>query len=161
MKKEELLFLPIALNVTGKKILLIGGGKVATHKAQLIYRHLSDVTVVSPEFSDEMLKLPFTFVQKEYAATDLNGFFLVYVCTGNRELNHQIKQDAEKAGILTSVCDDPMVCDFVSPAIHQSGHINIAVTSNAQDVMQSIHIRNQITKLIENGTIHLTQSSNE
>jgi len=155
MKREDLQFLPISINVTNKKILLIGGGKVATHKGTIMARFVNQVTVIAPEFTPEIKKLPFTFIEKEYEISDLEGYFLVYVCTGNHELNRQIKQDAETFGILTSVCDAPMLCDFVSPAIHKEGDITIAVGSNAQNVFQSVDIRNQIKELIENGQVHI------
>lgn len=155
MKREDLQFLPISINVTNKKILLIGGGKVATHKGTIMARFVNQVTVIAPEFTPEIKKLPFTFIEKEYEISDLAGYFLVYVCTGDHELNRQIKEDAETFGILTSVCDAPMLCDFVSPAIHKEGDITIAVGSNAQNVFQSVDIRNQIKELIENGQVHI------
>jgi siroheme synthase-like protein len=153
--RENMTFLPISINVTNKKILLVGGGKVATHKGQIMARLVQNVTVISPEFTDEIRQLPFEFVQKEYEKTDLVGYFLVYVCTGNHELNAQIRADAEEQGILTSVCDAPLLCDFVSPAIHKHGHVTISVASNAQNVYQSVAVRNQITQLIENGTLQI------
>lgn len=154
MRREDLQFLPISINVTNKKILLIGGGKVATHKGTIMARFVNLVTVIAPEFTDEIKQLPFTFIEKEYHKNDLEGFFLVYVCTGNHELNAQIKKDAEKLGILTSVCDAPMLCDFVSPAIHKEDNVTISVGTNGQNAMQSVAIRNQITELIENGLLH-------
>ena len=154
MKREDLQFLPISINVTNKKILLIGGGKVATHKGTIMARILGpQVTVVAPEFTEEIRKLPFNFVSKEYDKSDLEGFFLVYVCTGNHELNAQIKADAESLGILTSVRDSPFLCDFVSPAIHNEGHVTISVGTNGRDAFQSVAIRNQITNLIQEGKI--------
>jgi precorrin-2 dehydrogenase/sirohydrochlorin ferrochelatase len=155
MKREDLLFLPISINITNKKILLIGGGKVATHKGQIIARFAQNVTVIAPEFTEEIKSLPFSFIEKTYHPSDLEGYFLVYVCTGEHELNEQIKADAEQLGILTSVCDAPMLCDFVSPAIHKSGHITISVASNAQNVYKSVEIRNQITELINQGVINI------
>ena len=154
-RREDLQFLPISINVTNKKILLIGGGKVATHKGTIMARFVDNVTVISPEFSSEILKLPYTFIEKEYEKSDLKGFFLVYVCTGNHELNAQIKVDAEELGILTSVCDAPMLCDFVSPAIHKQEHVTISVGTNARNAYQAVDIRNQITKLFEDGTLHI------
>ena len=155
MNREDLKFLPISINVTNKKILLVGGGKVATHKASIMARFVNNVTVVSPEFTDEIKQLPFIFLEKEYEKNDLHGFFLVYVCTGNHELNAQIKADAEAQGILTSVCDAPLLCDFVSPAIHKEDNVTISVGTNARDAFQAVYIRNQITELINNGTIHI------
>lgn len=153
MTREELQFLPISINVTNKKILLIGGGKVATHKAVIMARFVNNVTVVSPEFTEEIRLLPFTFIQKKYEKNDLAGSFLVYVCTGDHELNARVKSDAEELGILTSVCDAPLLCDFVSPAIHKEGHVTISVGTNARSAMQSVSIRNQITQLISEGKI--------
>jgi len=155
MKREDLQFLPISLNVTNKKILLVGGGKVATHKGGIMARFVSNVTVISPDFTDEIRQLPFTFIEKEYEKRDLEGFFLVYVCTGDHDLNSRIKADAEELDILTSVCDAPMLCDFVSPAIHKEGHVTISVASNAQNVYQSVAIRNQITQLITDGLLKI------
>lgn len=152
-------FLPISINVTNKKILLIGGGKVATHKASIIARFITDnVTVISPDFTSEIRQLPFTFIQKNYDKNDLKDFFLVYVCTGDHELNRQIKTDAEELGILTSVCDAPLLCDFVSPAIFKQEHLTIAVSSNAQNVYQSIAVRDRIAKLSDDGLLQLDQS---
>lgn len=155
MTREDLQFLPISINVTNKKILLIGGGKVATHKGVIIARTVTNVTVISPDFTEEILKLPFTFIQKEYEKTDLNDFFLVYVCTGDHDLNAQIKKDAEEVGVLTSVCDAPMLCDFVSPAIHQEGNLTISVGSNARNVYQSVAVRNRISTLIKDGILQI------
>jgi siroheme synthase-like protein len=159
MKREDMNFLPISINVTNKKILLIGGGKVATHKATIIARFITDnVTVISPDFTSEIRQLPFTFIQKNYDKNDLKDFFLVYVCTGDHELNRQIKTDAEELGILTSVCDAPLLCDFVSPAIFKQEHLTIAVSSNAQNVYQSIAVRDRIAKLSDDGILQLDQS---
>lgn len=159
MKREDMNFLPISINVTNKKILLIGGGKVATHKASIIARFITEnVTVISPDFSSEIRQLPFTFIQKNYDKNDLKDFFLVYVCTGDHELNRQIKADAEELGILTSVCDAPLLCDFVSPAIFKQEHLTIAVSSNAQNVYQSIAVRDRIAKLSDDGILQLDQS---
>lgn len=155
MNKSGLQFLPISINITNKRILLIGGGKVATHKASILARFVNYATVLAPEFTEEIKQLPFTFIQKEYEQRDLVGFFLVYVCTDNHELNAMIKADTEELGILTSVCDAPLLCDFVSPAIYKEDNITIAVGSNAQNVYQSVDIRNQIKALVEDGTIHI------
>ena len=149
MQRESLLFLPISVNIAGKKILIIGGGKVGYHKAVILNRFTDSATVISPKFHEGFDSLLFECIQKRYAKEDLCGAFMVYICTENHLLNHQIKKDAEQLGILASVCDDPAFCDFVSPAIFKEGNVSIAVSSNAQNVYQSIDIRNQIQKLAE------------
>lgn len=157
MNREDLQFLPISINVTGKKILMVGGGKIATHKATIMKRFVDNVTVIAPDITSEIEALGFTLIRKEYEASDLDGYFLVYVVTANEELNRQVKADCEARGILASVCDAPLLCDFVSPAIHKEGYITVSVGSNAQNVYQSVDVRNQIKELFENGTLQVRQ----
>ncbi len=159
MERKDLQFLPVGINVTGKKIMIIGGGKVALHKATILNRYVDKATVISPVFHEGFSSLPFVCIEKYYAMDDLAGAFLVYICTENEQLNAEIKQECEKRNILASVCDNPVLCDFVSPAIYKNGNITVAVSSNAQDVYQSIDIRNQIQQLAENGTIKLTNDT--
>ena len=148
-------FLPISVNISGKRLLIIGGGNVAFHKASILSRFTDEATVVSPAFHDGFASLPFARIKKEYEKTDLHGAFLVYICTGDHELNAQIKADAENMGILASLCDDPASCDFISPAIHKTGDITVAVSSNGRDVRRSIAIRNRITEIVDEGILKL------
>lgn len=153
--KEKMTFLPVALNITDKKILIVGGGKVGYHKASILNRFTDKATVVSPRFHEGFQSLPFELIEKEYSDADLEEVFLVYICTENEILNAQIKKDAERRGILASVCDNPSLCDFVSPAISKHGHVSIAVSSNAQNVHQSIAVRNRIEELVDEGKLIL------
>lgn len=137
-------FLPININIADKKILIIGGGRVGLHKATILARHTDKATVISPEFREGFRSLPFTLIRKRYEASDLDGAFLVYVCTEDAELNRQVKHDAEARHILTSVCDNPALCDFTSPAIFRKDNITVAVASDAKDVRSSMRIRDSI-----------------
>jgi siroheme synthase-like protein len=148
--KKDLNFLPVSVNITGKKLLIIGGGKVGYHKALILSKFMDNAKVISPEFHEGFKSLPFELIKKEYADEDLDGVFLIYACTENESLNMQIKKDAERRGILTSVCDNPTLCDFISPAIYKSENVTIAVSSDARNVCQSIDIRNQIEVLAKN-----------
>lgn len=139
-------FLPININITDKRILIIGGGRVGFHKATILNRFTDEATVISPCFEDGFKDLPFTLVEKEYSEDDLDGAFLVYVCTENHDLNSQIKKQCEERRILCSVCDNPPLCDFTSPAIFKDGDIMVAVSSNATNVRKSMSIRDVIKK---------------
>jgi siroheme synthase-like protein len=156
MSGNDTIFLPVSLNISDKKILIIGGGKTGFHKATILSRFTNKASIVSPTFHEGFGDLPFVCIAKEYERSDLDGVFLVYICTENSELNQQIKNDAVQLGILASVCDNPMLCDFISPAVFKENNVTIAVSSNAQNVHQSINIRNRIEELVENGTIQIS-----
>lgn len=154
MDKEHFNFLPVSINISGKKILVIGGGRVGYHKSVILHRYTESVTVVSKNFHEGFRNLPFTYIQKEYESTDLEGAWLVYICTEDHALNRRIKQDAERMHILASVCDNPSLCDFVSPAVYKEGDLTIAVGSNAKDVHRSIRVRNNIREAIMDGVLN-------
>ena len=148
-------YLPITIKIASANILIIGGGKVATHKAQILSRFTDHATVIAKEVSDGIKALPFHAIEKEFEPSDLNGVQLLFVCTGDHDLNHHIKRLASERGILTSVCDDPNVCDFISPAIYRDENITIAVGSDSRNVKRSIRIRDRIKELIENDTLRI------
>lgn len=146
-------FLPIAIDIRNRKILIVGGGKVGYHKSLILHRFTDEATVISKTFHEGFESLPFKRIQKAYEPSDLRGAWMVYICTEDHELNARIKQDAEHQHVLASVCDNPALCDFVSPAVYKEGDLTIAVGSNARDVRRSIRVRDNIRKAIEKGTL--------
>lgn len=145
-----MIFLPISLNITDKKILLIGGGRIASHKIGFLEQFTKNITVIAIEVIDAIKQKGYAYIEKAYEKADLEGAFLVYACTNIQELNLRVKKDAEDLGILTNVVDNPTHCDFVSPAIYKYNHMTVAVGSNAQEVYRSIALRNKIKDFLEN-----------
>jgi precorrin-2 dehydrogenase/sirohydrochlorin ferrochelatase len=152
-------FLPIAINVEDKKILLIGGGRIAFHKIGFLKPFANNISVVALEVLDEIKAMGCDYKEKPYEKSDLKGAFMVYACTNIIELNRQVKADAQSLGILSNVVDNPKLCDFVSPAIYKHDNIAVAVSSNAQNVYKAIEIRNKIKEILEHdpAIFHTTQ----
>lgn len=149
-------FLPISIRIT--HIILVGNSREALHKATILSRYTDKVTVVAPEISSEMRRLPFRFEERPFRESDLDGAPLLFICTGDADENHRIKALAESRHVLASVCDDTRHCDFISPAIsHQPGDdITIAVSSDAKDVRRAIRVRNRINELINNNLLSIS-----
>lgn len=143
--KRNMTFLPISLNITGKDILIIGGGNVAFQKIKLLLPFTDRISVVAREICDDIVNLNLKkLTWKEYEPSDLDGFFLVYAATNILELNKQVFEAARASNILVNVVDNVPYCDFVSPAIYKSGSMTVAVGSNAENVKASIELRNRI-----------------
>jgi precorrin-2 dehydrogenase / sirohydrochlorin ferrochelatase len=143
-------FLPIGINIAGKKILLIGGGRITCQKLLSLRQFTSSITVLAPRISKEIKQKVSLIKEKKYQAADLAGYFMVYACTDNKKVNNRIKVDAQKAGILVNIVDDPRKCDFISPALYKKGYMTVSVLSNGQNVKKSVAWRNRIGALIKN-----------
>ncbi|TDN98345.1 bifunctional precorrin-2 dehydrogenase/sirohydrochlorin ferrochelatase [Sunxiuqinia elliptica] len=142
-------FLPIALNIADEKILIVGGGKSAWSKIQILKRFDAQVEVIALEVCDEIKESGIPYALKAYEKADLDGYLMVYSCSNNAEVDQQIVRDGKAAGVLVNIHDQPALCQFVSPAIHQQGDIRVAVSSNAKDVYASIRVRNEIRTFLE------------
>lgn len=143
-------YLPAGVNLKDRRVVIIGGGVVATQKVKTLLKYDAEITLFALEVCDEIKAESVTFHENvAYSASLLEGADIVYGATDKRELNRQIGEDGRKAGALVNVVDDPLNCDFVSPAIHQTEEVSIAVTSNAKNVYSSIVMRNHIRDLLE------------
>lgn len=147
MKK---IFMPISIDISGKKILVIGGGNSALKKIKILQRFDANIEVLAKDIIEEILESDIRCILKEYDKTDLQGYALVYSCTNNEKIDLQIVEDALEMGVLINIHDNPALCQFVSPAIYKYGNISVAVSSNAEDVYESIRIRNLIKEFLEN-----------
>ena len=146
MKKN---FLPISIDISNRKILIIGGGQSALKKIRILQRFGATMEVLAENIDKEILSIGITCYQKRYEKSDLQGYLMLYSCTNNQELDTQIALDGREAGVLVNIHDNPSLCQFVSPAIYQDGNITVAVSSNALDVYESIRLRNLIENFLE------------
>lgn len=143
-------YLPIAINISGEKILIIGGGQSAWKKINILKRFNAFVEVIALEVCEEIKNSDVPFRVKAYEQSDLKGYLMFYSCTNNPELDAQIARDGRKMGVLVNIHDQPDLCQFVSPAIYQKDNIRVAVSSNARDVYASIRIRDAIKGFMDN-----------
>jgi len=146
----EMKFLPVSLNITDKKILIIGGGKVAAKKIKILEQFTDEITVFANNICKEIKSGKISYLEKRYHKSDLTDFHIIYACTNNENLNKRIKMDCEDMDKLINVVDNPYLSDFVSPAIFKKGKMTVAVGSNAQNVIESIELRNNIKEFVNN-----------
>jgi precorrin-2 dehydrogenase/sirohydrochlorin ferrochelatase len=143
-------FLPISIDISDRKILVIGGGQTALKKIRILQRSGAIIEVVAENIIDEVLTSGVKCFRKSYEKSDLKGYLMLYSCTNNVELDRHIAADCIDSGVLVNIHDNPVLCQFVSPAIYQSGNISVAVSSNAENVQEAIRLRNQIQEYLEN-----------
>ena len=120
---------PVNLNLHGRPVLVVGGGRIALRKVEQLLMADAEVTVLSPLFVDEFHSLPVTLVQREYASGDIDAFRLVITATGNTPVNQQIFDECEAKGIWINSADDPDRCAFTLPAALRRGDLMVTVST--------------------------------
>lgn len=128
------LFYPIALDLHGKRCLLVGGGTIADGKLDALLLAQAKIHVVSPDvmpriaaFAEQgKLKLN----ARPYRPSDLNDAYLVIAATDDRALNATIADAARARGVLVNAVDDPPNCDFYAVAITRRGALQVSISTN-------------------------------
>ena len=126
--KMEKNFLPISINIADQKILILGGGLDAFNKIQILKRFNAEVEVLARRVCDEIKLSNVKYYEMEYDKKYMKGYLMLYSCLNNKELDEKIVKDAQEAGVLVNIHDNPELCQFVSPAIYKQGNISVAVS---------------------------------
>ncbi len=125
--------LPIFLNVSGKRTLIVGNGVSAARKADLLLRAGSDLTIVTPELGEELSQLLESYSFKHQAtgltSGDLKGCMIVFGCDRDDSVNQNLRELAHAAGIPVNVSDKTEDCDFIMPAVVDRTPLLIAISS--------------------------------
>lgn len=124
----------IELNLEGRNVLVVGGGRIALRKVKTLLPTGARITVVAPQFDPEFDSLDRKTVamkNRPYEPLDLRGIFMVFICTDQPAVNAQVSNDARARRILVNNACDYLDGDFIVPARMDFGE-NIAVTVSTQ-----------------------------
>ena len=138
---------PLFIDLQGKKTVIVGGGKVALRRAQVLMQFGAEITLIAPQCS----QVPdgATFLQRPYTPGDLEGAALAVAATDYREVNHQVFEEAQKAGIFISVCDSPEESSFFFPAVCQGGGLIAGVVSGGHEHHKTAEAAKKIRSVLE------------
>ncbi|MEG0596789.1 MAG: NAD(P)-dependent oxidoreductase [Oscillospiraceae bacterium] len=106
---------PLFVDLEGKKVVVVGGGKIACRRMAVLLQFGAQVTVIAPEFLGNPAGV--LWEKRPYEAGDLAGAFLVVAATDVREVNRRVGADASLLQIPVSVADCRGECTFLFPAI--------------------------------------------
>jgi siroheme synthase-like protein len=138
----------VCLDVSDKRCLVVGGGRVATEKAAGLVAAGARVTVVAPEIDDELAALPVEVARRPFAVSDLVGRFLVIAATSDRFVNRSVPSAARDRNIPCNVADDPELCSFILPAIVREGPIVAGVSTGGASPALAQRLRDEIAELL-------------
>ena len=110
-------FFPMMIDLWGKRVLVVGGGRVAARRAETLVRCGAEVAAVSPEFCADFPEAA-RRIPRAFTPDDVSGdFSLVIAATDSREINSLVRTLASSLGIPVNVCDSQNECDFFFPSL--------------------------------------------
>ena len=129
-------YYPIYIDIEDRDVVIIGGGNVCARKAETMMKYGARVTIVSPEFTGEIEQWAregkLALRRKPYDDGELCGAVLVIASTDDTAVNEQVAADCRRRKIPVNVVDVTPLCEFIVPAIIESGSIQIAVSTGGK-----------------------------
>ncbi len=138
-------YYPAMLNISGRRCVVVGGGAVASRKAQALREGGGLVTVISPRLCPELAALAkdgrIEIIKRDYQEGDLDGAFLAVAATDDASVNHAVAGEAAARGVLVNIADDAAASDFIVPSVGRFGDITLAVSTGGQSPALARRIR--------------------
>ena len=145
-------FFPMYMNMENLKVLLVGGGYIATEKLEKLVDFTKEITVITSEVSLEADRLIkdhcLTLYQRAYRSGDIEGFDIVIVATDTVELHKAIYEESRGSRILVNSVDNTDYCDFIFPSYVQKGDLTIAFSTGGASPAFAKQIRRHFEKII-------------
>ncbi|MBM4762826.1 NAD(P)-dependent oxidoreductase [Bacillus sp. B15-48] len=139
---------PLMIDLKGKKVVIVGGGKIAANKARVLATDQPDITFISPHFSSDIIELSnergYTMVQRKAMLDDLTEAMLVILATNDRETNRTLAQLLPPQQ-LVCVVDEATDGNVLFPASFQRGYLQIAVSSNGASPKLTRMLKKQLS----------------
>lgn len=143
---------PVFIELTEKKIIVIGGGTIATRRVKALLPFGASITIISPVLSKDLEslseKMQVKWMQKNYEIGDLKDAFMVLACTNNRNINQLIYEEASKLDCYYNSCDCKEECNFYFPGLATKDNIVIGITANGVNHSQAREITEEIRALL-------------
>jgi uroporphyrin-III C-methyltransferase/precorrin-2 dehydrogenase/sirohydrochlorin ferrochelatase len=137
--------LPLFLNLTGRTVVLVGGGPVATAKLRPLLAAGARVRIVAPDITEEIALLvapmsqqAVTIAQRPFEPADLDGAWLA-VAAATPAVNREVADAAEARRIFVNAVDDPAnATAFLSGVVRRDGVTLGISTSGAAPALTAL-----------------------
>jgi uroporphyrin-III C-methyltransferase/precorrin-2 dehydrogenase/sirohydrochlorin ferrochelatase len=122
---------PVFLKLTGRRVLVVGGGPVAAGKLRALLDAEAAVTVVAPDVVDAIAAAPVQVVRREFTPEDLDGAWYA-VAAAPPQVNRAVSAAAHARGIFVNAVDDVENASAYAGAVLTRAGVTIALSTDGE-----------------------------
>ena len=152
---------PLFHKMQGKKILIVGGGKVAERKIRQLLPYNPAITLVAPEtigaISEFAAEGKIQMHKRGYQPGEAPKYDLVIAATDDNRINRQVRDDTSSAGILLNAVDIPELCDVYFGSVIRKGDLVFAIGSGGNAPFFTRAIRKKLESLLPEGLSEMSR----
>jgi uroporphyrin-III C-methyltransferase/precorrin-2 dehydrogenase/sirohydrochlorin ferrochelatase len=144
---------PLALKLDGRRVLVVGGGAVATRRMPALLAAGAVVDIVSPVLTPALQAHVdagrLTWQQRLFEPSDVDGAWLVQVAVDNPVAAGQVSAAAEERRIFCVRADDRDAATAWTPAVARQGEVTVAVTDSGER-RRAMAVRDLVAAALQN-----------
>src|SRR5262245_33326943 len=153
--------LPLFIDLTGREVLLVGGGRVAAGKLQQLLAAGATVRVVSPLVVAEIAATPgVEIVRRTFQPADLDGMWLV-VAAATSDVNRQVAAAAEMRRVFVNAVDDPPNATAYLSGVVRRDDVTIAISTSGDAPALTALIREALDAVLPNDLADWVRTARE
>lgn len=146
-------YFPMFIDISGKKILVVGGGSIALRRVRTLLKFGADIKVIAPELKEELTELEtqgkITAERRCYGAGDTEGYEIVLAASDRPDVNCAVKNECSERGIPVNTADDKSLCDFYFPSVVMTDDVVIGINSGGTNPGKVKETRREIERIIK------------
>lgn len=123
--------LPVFLKLEGRRVLLVGGGRLAKSKLPALLAAGAVVRVVAPEVDPEITGAAVTLEHRGFVPADLDGAWLA-IAAATPEVNRAVARAAEERRVFVNAVDDVASATAYLGGVVRKGGVVVAVSTEGR-----------------------------
>jgi uroporphyrin-III C-methyltransferase/precorrin-2 dehydrogenase/sirohydrochlorin ferrochelatase len=139
---------PLFLDLTGRRVVVVGGGRVAVRRTRYLHEASAHVVVVAPDVDDAVTADEVW--QRPFVPDDVDGAWLVLACTDDGEVNAIVAAAAAERGIWCARADQADESPAWVPASGTVDAVQVAVTAGG-DPGRARTLRDDAVRALQSG----------
>ncbi|MFF1835755.1 uroporphyrinogen-III C-methyltransferase [Streptomyces sp. NPDC058231] len=151
---------PVGLRLTGRRVVVVGGGQVAQRRLPALIAAGADITLVSPSATASVEAMADTgeirWERRRYADGDLADTWYALIASDDAAANEAASAEAERTRTWCVRSDDADAATAWTPATGRSEGVTVAVLSTdaqGRDPRHSAAVRDAIVEGLRDGTL--------
>ncbi len=147
---------PIGLRLAGRRVLVVGGGTVATRRVPALLDARAEVVLVSPSLTPALRALAdagrIRWVARRFEPSDVDGAWLVQAAVDDRLAAAAVSAAAAERRVFCVRADDRAAASAWTPAVTRHGAVTVAVLGGG-DPRRAMAVRDGIRDRLADGSL--------
>lgn len=146
---------PLFIDMNHRKVIVIGGGRVALRKVRILKEYGAQITVIAADICDELTQ----YVEKKIIVhmdhsmdvqhlACLEDAFFVICASNDPAINRSVADYCKNHRILVNCADPGDVSDCIFPSVVRRGNIVVGVSTSGGAPVLTRYLREKIEAML-------------